>query len=62
MTNEDIKKLGRDDLKKSTQTLKQTLFEMRFQNAIGRLGSSGALKKSKKTLARVLTQLNALGK
>ena len=52
---EKIRELNDTELQNRLKDLKEELFNLRFQNAIGQLSNSGRIKDVKKTIARILT-------
>ena len=55
MTSKEIRELSTEEQQTKLKDLKEELFNLRFQNAIGPLNNSGRIKDVKKTIARVLT-------
>jgi large subunit ribosomal protein L29 len=53
----ELRDLSVSELKEKEESLRQELFNLRFQKATGQLGNSAALGKTKKDLARVKTLL-----
>ena len=51
----EIREMSADELNQKLASLKEELFNLRFQNAIGQLINSGRIREVKKTIARVLT-------
>ena len=57
MKNKEVKKLSIDELKNKSALLKKDLFNLRFQKSNGQLTNPAKFKESKKTIARIITQL-----
>ena len=55
MKANELRKLSTEELTAKEKALKEELFNLRFQNAIGQLSNSGRIKDVKKTIARILT-------
>jgi len=55
MRIEEIRELSIADLNAKVLELKKELFELRFQQATGRLEEISKLSKTKKTIARIKT-------
>ena len=55
MKASELRKLSTQELAAKEKELKEELFNLRFQNAIGQLNNSGRIREVKKTIARVLT-------
>lgn len=51
----DLRGLSRDELNAKVVELKEELFNLRFQAAVGQLESSGRLREVRKDIARVYT-------
>ncbi|MEZ5270205.1 MAG: 50S ribosomal protein L29 [Microthrixaceae bacterium] len=51
--------MGEDELVSRLADEKERLFKLRFQLATGQLENSSAIKKAKKDIARLLTELRA---
>ena len=58
MKNKDIKKLTKDELEKNLVKHRKDLFNIRFQKVNGQLQNPSKISELKKTISRVLTQLN----
>ncbi len=52
-----IQEQGSDELMRKVEALKEELFNLRFQHAIGQLESPQKIKQTKRDVARVLTVL-----
>jgi large subunit ribosomal protein L29 len=57
MKASQIRELSPDEMKRKVEELKQELFNLRFQHAIGQLESPQKLKQTKRDVARVSTIL-----
>lgn len=55
MTIEEIRAKNNEDLLVDIDELKEELFELRFQHAIGQLENTARLKEIRKTIARIKT-------
>ena len=55
MDPKELRDLSISELKEKQKQLKQELFNLRFQNAIGQLSNVGRIKEVKRSIARVLT-------
>ncbi len=55
MDPKELRDLSISELNDKQKQLKQELFNLRFQNAIGQLSNNGRIKEVKKSIARVLT-------
>ena len=55
MKANELLTLNKAELEGKARELKEELFNLRFQNAIGQLNNSGRIREVKKTIARVLT-------
>ena len=51
----EIRDLSSKDLTQEVEDLKQELFNLRFQQAVGQLDDTARLRTVKKTIARILT-------
>lgn len=60
MKAKEIRELNAEELAEKEQSLKQELFNLRFQKATGQLGNSAMIGKTKKDLARVKTIIRSL--
>lgn len=56
-TAADLRGLSRDELNAKVVELKEELFNLRFQAAVGQLESQGRLREVRKDIARVYTVL-----
>ncbi|WP_425164658.1 LSU ribosomal protein L29p (L35e) [Candidatus Phytoplasma asteris] len=57
MKTQEILKLNPEELENKVDKLKQELFDLRFQLALGKLTNTAKIKKLKKTIARIKTTL-----
>lgn len=57
MKSQEYRDLSIAELKDKHKQLKEELFNLRFQNAIGQLNNVSRIKEVKKNIARVLTVL-----
>lgn len=55
MLAKEIRERSNEELLKDIETLKEELFNLRFQNATGQLENTARLKDVKKTIARIKT-------
>ncbi|HDG97135.1 MAG: 50S ribosomal protein L29 [Deltaproteobacteria bacterium] len=55
MKASELRELSTDELLEKERSLKQELFNLRFQKATGQLGNTAIISKTKKDLARVKT-------
>ncbi len=60
MKASELRELSVDELLEKEKTLKQELFNLRFQKATGQLGNTAMITKTKRDLARVKTVLREL--
>ena len=51
----EIRDLNSQDLTQEVEDLKEELFNLRFQQAVGQLDDTARLRTVKKTIARILT-------
>ena len=61
MKIKEVRDLGGDDLKEKEKSFIEELFRLRIRFATGQLESSSAIKKVKKSVARVKTVLRERG-
>ena len=54
----EIRDLSTEDLNQEVEDLKEELFNLRFQQAVGQLDDTARLRSVKKTIARILTVIN----
>lgn len=54
----EIRDLSTEDLNQEVEDLKDELFNLRFQQAVGQLDDTASLRTVKKTIARILTVIN----
>ena len=57
MKAKELRDLSASELKDKEESMRQELFNLRFQKATGQLGNSAIIGKTKKDLARVKTIL-----
>jgi len=57
MRAEELRELSADDLVAKQTELKEQLFKLRFQKAIGQLDNQNKLGETRRDIARVLTVL-----
>jgi large subunit ribosomal protein L29 len=55
---EELRKMSSEDIQKEVQTLKRKLFDLKFDQATGKLTNTAELSKTKKTIARLETVLS----
>ena len=55
MTAKEIREKSNTELLQEIETLKDELFNLRFQQATGQLENTARLKTVKKTIARIMT-------
>ena len=60
MKANEIRDMDSSELVEKESSLRQELFNLRFQKATGQLGNTAMIAKTKKDLARVKTILNEL--
>jgi len=54
--------MTREELQQKHRELREALFNLRFQHATGQLENTAQLKKTRRSIARVLTALNVTEK
>ena len=62
MKAKELRDIDPQELLEKETSLRQELFNLRFQKATGQLGNTAIIGKTKKDLARVKTVLNELKK
>ena len=62
MKAKELREINSQELVEKETSLRQELFNLRFQKATGQLGNTAIIGKTKKDLARVKTVLNELKK
>ena len=62
MKAKELRDMDAQELVEKESSLRQELFNLRFQKATGQLGNTAIIGKTKKDLARVKTILNELNK
>lgn len=55
---EDLRKMSNEDLQNEIKTLKRKLFDLRYDQATGKLTNTAEISKTKKTIARMATVLS----
>ena len=60
MKSNELRDMDPQELVEKETSLRQELFNLRFQKATGQLGNTAMIGKTKKDLARVKTILNEL--
>lgn len=60
MEAKELRDMGVQELIEKESSLRQELFNLRFQKATGQLGNTAIIGKTKKDLARVKTILNEI--
>lgn len=58
MKNSDIRELSTEDLKVRLVEEKSTLTKLKFTHAVSALENPNVLKNTRKTIARILTEIN----
>ena len=58
MTAKEIRDKSNTELQQEIETLKEELFNLRFQQAVGNLTNTARMKTVKKTIARIKTILS----
>ena len=58
MKKKDIKKLSKTEILKNLDNLKKDLFNLRFKKVNGQLEDTAKVSELKKSIAKMLTQLN----
>jgi large subunit ribosomal protein L29 len=59
MKASEIREMSPDELRAKVSALKEELFNLRFQNAIGQLENPQRIKQVKRDIARMKTVMNA---
>jgi len=57
MKAQELRELGKEELRSKERELKEELFNLKFQLAIGQLENTSRVKATKRDIARVLTIL-----
>jgi large subunit ribosomal protein L29 len=57
MKPEEIRNLGKDELRTKEKELREQLFHLRFQKSLGQLDNAVKLEQTRRDIARVLTIL-----
>jgi len=55
----ELANLSDDEVREQLDEAKSALFKLRFQRAVGQLENHAAIKKTKRDVARVLTEIRA---
>ena len=55
---EELRKMSSEDIQKEVKSLKRKLFDLKFDQATGKLTNTAELSKTKKTIARLETVLS----
>jgi len=55
----ELASLSDDEVREQLDEAKSALFKLRFQRAVGQLENHAAIKKTKRDVARVLTEIRA---
>ena len=58
MRIEEIRKLTNEEIEKEIKDLKKKLFDLRLEQATGKLTNTAEISKTKKTIARLSTELS----
>ncbi|MFP4445045.1 MAG: 50S ribosomal protein L29 [Desulfosudaceae bacterium] len=58
MKPEEIKALSAEEMQQKFMELKEAYFNLRFQHETGQLDNTSALKKTRRDIARVKTEMN----
>lgn len=59
MKANEIRDMKTEEIQANVKTKKQELFGLRFQQATGQLEDTSQIRKTRKTIARMLTELHA---
>lgn len=59
MKANEIRDMKTEDIQEQVKTKKEELFGLRFQQATGQLEDTSQIRKTRKTIARMLTELRA---
>ena len=54
---EELRKLSNEEISSQIKDLKKKLFDLRFEQATGKLTNTAEISKTKKTIARLSTEL-----
>ncbi len=54
----EIREMSLDEMKRKKDSLKESYFNLRFQNATGQLENTGTLLKTRRDIARIETIIN----
>ena len=55
MKASEIRELGQDEMQAKVVELKESLFNLRFQHAVGQLENTSKLKQTRRDIARIET-------
>jgi len=58
LVTEELRELSEDELREKESELKRTLFNLRFQLAMGQQDNTAAIKETRRDIARVKTVLS----
>lgn len=58
MKAKEIREMSLDEMRRKKDSLKESYFNLRFQNATGQLENTGMLLKTRRDIARIETILN----
>lgn len=56
----EVRALSREEMTRKVNDLKEELFNLRFQNAVGQLENPKRMEKTKRDIARIKTVMNEL--
>lgn len=62
MKASDVRALSKEEMERKVMDLKEELFNLRFQNAVGQLENPQKLKQTKRDIARIKTAINEFSK
>ena len=58
MKASEVRALSREEMERKVNDLKEELFNLRFQNAVGQLENPKKMEKTKRDIARLKTVMN----
>jgi large subunit ribosomal protein L29 len=58
----EIRGLSKDEMARKVNEMKEELFNLRFQHAVGQLENQQKIKKTKRDIARIHTIINEISK
>jgi large subunit ribosomal protein L29 len=61
MKTSSLREMTKDELLQKQRELREALFNLKFQHATGQLENTAQLKKTRKSIAQVLTILHGMG-